>query len=130
MEKLKQDVMDEELAGMVNRGQDTDDMEEAFAELMQRKKSEEEQWHDTEEYLARRRDENCSRKAVVEIANRPRRRRSFLREVLEPTVGYLCLGAVLLAAGILEVLPDLIAIPVSFLCFNWVSIKADRWLRR
>ena len=61
--------------------------------------------------------------------HRGNRVRAFWRQVAEPSIGYIALGGVMVAAMIKGVVPAYIAIPVFCLCFIWTAIRADRFLR-
>ena len=112
----------------VNRGKDTagtEAAEKAYSEYMdaQRKKA-----------------EDMERKRCVPSANVPdykaetryhrrSRARAFWRHVIDPAIGYIALGGVMVAGMVLNMVPAYIAIPAFCLSFIWVAIRADRFLR-
>lgn len=56
--------------------------------------------------------------------------RAFWREVVEPAVGYIGLGAAMVAAMVLELAPIYLSIPVALVCCMWVAVRVDRFFRR
>ena len=65
----------------------------------------------------------------AETRYRGNRVRAFWRQVVEPAIGYVALGGVMVAAMVLSIVPAYVAIPVFSLCFIWTAIRADRFLR-
>ena len=112
----------------VNRGKDTagtEAAEKAYSEYMdaQRKKA--------EEMEPCRCDTTCN---IPDYKTETRyhrrcRLRTFWRQVIDPAIGYIALGGVMVAGMVLNMVPAYIAIPAFCLSFIWVAIRADRFLR-
>lgn len=125
MSEEKITEQDQEVFDMVNRGKDTsaaDAIGEAYAAAQEKAASPRE----SERTAIVGSPANCKNEPRN---HRQRRIRAFWTQVLEPAIGYIALGGVMVAGMVLGIVPAFAAIPVFSFCFIWVAIRADRFLR-